>query len=460
MPEQPDFLNPQENLISSAPKQEPLSLLKNEVEAEHAFVERIIPEVTRVNPQEDAEISAEYVSKRELIIKGIESDLAQTEFIESHGIERNEVKVHESTGELFVEINGRKYPVSIEELDAELVWGNYYKPAADLPPETFSKLKNTIIISEGRNKLRNLRNDEISRRARTSYLLEQSIANALHTKEIKKIADVPTLTDFGIIAEMMVREYLARNQNERFDIERPTPIDDYIFKFDFVLNQKTDEQKKYGVQVTVGKALKKIRGLDINSQRWQSVLEKMDIDDFQILAYPDKVTWFKKAFSEWLKRGQPPGGPEGMLDENLKQQMLADIERITVPKAAVEVVADFLGFSANRINFERRKLEILQGPERLNEIIALRSMIRSRKDLANPEEIINAIEPPFKEIVELFMNILRADIKHRERLGHLQDKPQTIRDALNIVKISREWLKRLPDVKAEIDRRVRRKFTY
>lgn len=396
----------------------------------------------------DTVVGKDYGERILKIQEDFKNTLAQSEFV-------GKPDVHYTTLESSLEdgaisyVKNKKYKVDTRMIDSDIVWGIHYKPTShDVT------LRNIILLEEAKSDIRTVINEELSKRLGISILLEDSFAHQLNERSISPTDPI----DVGIISELMVRELLKRERNDQFSVERPTPADDFIFKFDFIL--KLQELKKHGIQVTIGSSIRKIAPLHKNLRRWRGELDMLGIDDFQILSFPDQAVFFKKAFNEWLRAGQPPGGPEQFLDPDIKSLILEQIRAIMAEPShnMSRETRDHIGFSRDQVKLERRNLDLLSGEALLDEIIALRAKTKANQRIHDAESVIADIEPNTEEKVQAFIDAVKKVVDDRRKGGFLQQEPIKFSDAIKLFGKGKILIRLFPEIKDEIDRLRRKKY--
>jgi hypothetical protein len=424
---------------------------------EQAQVEKLL-EVLSVIPDARAEqLRADYAKKTNGVVETLREHIASPLFPETPGTTR-ETLTKDDTGNFSTEIKNKKYPVALDEISSDAVWGIHYQPEPSMEPTSYAVAKNLILIEEAQREIRSLINEQISERAGISILTEDALGRKFNEKAIEKNTPI----DVGILSELLIREFLYRHQDETFSIERPTPADDFIFKFDFRLTAHTEnDEYTHGVQITVGSGTSKVKDVNKNTRRWRSELEHLGVEDFQIFAFPDRAIYFKKAFNEWLKRGQPPGGPERFLDENTEELIMEKVKKIFVEpsKNSARVIRDHSGFSTEQIKIERRALDIVSGEELLDNIIRLRLAIKHNSKIIHPDDVLQDIEPSIEEKVDAFIEAITSSIDTRRAHGFLKQEPDKFSDAIKLFSKAKNWIKEFPELKAEIDKLRRKKYS-
>ena len=249
-------------------------------------------------------------------------------------------------GRLYVNLEGNRHYVTIEDVVADYNWGLRYRPHTSIKKDEWRRLRKTIDINEAKSDIADLYDKELSHLQDAAPVTD--LDNLIYRFKDKK---TPWKTVAGQAAEKTVLSLLERcTQNDfiKFRIERANIIEDGIFKYDFKVffhdkylqgvatetdllsrDEYVEQKKSFGVQFTIsGRIGRKnkntiigTRELQENSRALGFVKRKVD----NIVLVQVSGIDFYDAFKKWLGSGRPPGGPEQFLSVHEKAKVLQKV---------------------------------------------------------------------------------------------------------------------------------------
>ena len=266
-------------------------------------------------------------------LKNLDEGESVEEFIDET---RRVVSFDGAKQQYFVEENGAEKVIGVGDIVSDYAWGIKYLPDSRMIDATaYRTLAKRILINEARRDLEKIHDKEFTKQGGFSFskFRERFLKTSKNNREV-------LMGEFGFIAEIIVREFLARisqNNNLDFVVSRATIKEDRDFKYDFKIRVK-----------------QRIRGIDINSKLAYKFLGinlktivkrkkvsigkaaegiKEEVDEIFILKVPAKD--IRKAFRQWFEAGEPSRGPEQFLSPELKKAILK-----AVTEKLVEVPQD------------------------------------------------------------------------------------------------------------------------
>ncbi len=270
---------------------------------------------------------------------------AHRNYTEEEQMRRRQVFYDVDGKSMFVNEGDKKKPLTYGDIVADMDWGVLYYPNESCPPDIWRRIRKVSDLSETRQKINVIFNDEISTLERipspSTNLSEEFIEEHIYAGD----SGIQ-----GIIGERMAKNILLRmsydNPEVLFKVEFANAMEDAVLKYDFkiYIPKKTlgvaiegddmprDEfvtnKRRVGIQFTVSnkgsyiggkqRQIKDARG-KIDEKRF-TLYVKRKVDNIVLVSVP--LSTYKDCFKQWLEQGKPSGGPEQFLSDEEKNRLI------------------------------------------------------------------------------------------------------------------------------------------
>lgn len=226
---------------------------------------------------------------------------------------------------------GERMVVTEGELLTDGEWGVQY----DFDPETVPRaVRKEYLVEDAKRKLLGLADRQILRQMLTSRDVDMYKKTAYSELKRERASGVEAS---GHVAEKMVRLFLRKlaiDHGLDFDVQAADVSEDVERKIDFVIIRKArgrgvhveanETVDRLGVQFTVTENPEMLEGKRRAIAKAKARLRPEDtIEDLVLVQMnaPDVVALQKK----WKDSGKPPGGPDKLLPESIKEQIFKKV---------------------------------------------------------------------------------------------------------------------------------------
>ena len=252
----------------------------------------------------------------------------------------------------FVLESGLRKNLTIGDILSDYAWGISYVPDGKMVEPAYRRIAKKILTNETRRQLEYVYDEELKLNIERGLGHAQKIDESFEKQWLEHKEKVIKYGWHGVVSEAMAREVVSRLSAQEVGIplvvDRANVLEDSKYKYDFKVRTWRarrgvgvgDEQeierrtKKIGIQFSVvavknvlsesgvkswSERRKLLKILKIEKVK-EKFAEKMPVDDIVFINMP--TLEFAHAYTRWLKKGKPSGGPEQFLSEELKQQLL------------------------------------------------------------------------------------------------------------------------------------------
>lgn len=227
--------------------------------------------------------------------------------------------------------NGKRQEVTLGELAADAVWGEYRElDPLSVPRQTYKRL----LVAQARAKLMDFLDAQIVAYETKSGSIEKHRREAfLKLKDTEGERGL----DLGKVAERTVRSFLTKlgleNQFD-FSVVQADAYQDVVQKMDFILLRKErgrgvrvegSKEERLGMQVTISES-PTVLGVkrDMISKAKRRLRPEDRIKDILLIQLNLKSV-IRPAYDEWIAKKKPTGGPDAFLDEKTRKKMFVGV---------------------------------------------------------------------------------------------------------------------------------------
>ena len=274
------------------------------------------------------------VARKQIFVKKLYEELSRLdagEAVESFGDEKRRIVYYEEQESKFFTLdNGNRKYLTIQDILSDYAWGISYVPDGEMVEPEYRLLAKKILVNETRREIETTYNEEL--RLRTQYVGDINRIDTEFEDNWRNGYSRPA----GVVSEVMAREILSRisgSKESQIVVLRADFVEDHLYKYDFKVRTKRsvrgvgigeDEEinrriKKIGIQFTINAFSKEKKETLILKAKKQYASE-LPVDDIILVKIPTYE--FSNAYTRWLKKGKPSGGPEQFLSKELKIELL------------------------------------------------------------------------------------------------------------------------------------------